>query len=125
VADEQSVSPTTTSEEDLQSASQRVVGQRRALNVDSSTTAEEDRHSYGQRRINLIWEITQAIIAVIVTIATLYVAARLALSEQVQSAAFLLLSNAFFLIIGFYFSRSNHNRINDLAPKSPGAIDTR
>ena len=89
----------------------------------STTTTEQDRHSYGQRRINLIWETTQAVIAVIVTLATLYVAAQLALRDDAQTAAFLLLSNAFFLVIGFYFSRSNHNRINDTAP--PPTIDTR
>jgi len=93
------------------------------ISAAATTTREEDRHSYGQRRINLIWEVTQAIIAVIVTLATLYVAAQLALREAAQTAAFLLLSNAFFLVIGFYFSRSNHNRINDAAPK--GTIDTR
>jgi len=91
----------------------------------ADTTREEDRHSSGQRRINLIWETTQATIAVIVTTATLYVAAQIALKEPEQTAAFLLLSNAFFLVIGFYFSRSNHNRINDLAPGRPQNIDTR
>lgn len=89
------------------------------------TTTEEDRHSYGQRRINLIWEVTQAIIAVVVTMATLYVSANLALKNDSQTAAFLLLSNAFFLVIGFYFSRSNHTRINDLAPSRSDKIDTR
>jgi len=89
------------------------------------TTREEDRHSSGQRRINLIWETTQATIAVIVTAATLYVAAQIALKDTEQTAAFLLLSNAFFLVIGFYFSRSNHNRINDLAPGRAQNIDTR
>lgn len=95
-------------------------------NIASQTTSEQDRHSFGQRRINLIWEVTQAIIAIIVTMATLYVAANLALRGDGQTAAFLLLSNAFFLVIGFYFSRSNHNRINDTA-RTPGddRIDTR
>jgi Na+/phosphate symporter len=90
-----------------------------------TTTSEQDRHSYGQRRINLIWEGTQAVIAVVVTMATLYVASQLALKGSGETAAFLLLSNAFFLVIGFYFSRSNHNRINDLAQDRPGRIDTR
>jgi hypothetical protein len=95
----------------------------------ATTTAEQDLHSFGQRRINLIWEVTQALIAVVVTLATLYVAAQLALKGAGETAAFLLLSNAFFLVIGFYFSRSNHNRINDTAPKRgsgrQGQIDTR
>jgi Na+/phosphate symporter len=79
--------------------------------VAAKTTAEEDRHSQGQRRINVIWEGTQAIIAVTVTGATLYVAAMLALKDAGQTAAFLLLSNAFFLVIGFYFGRTNHQRV--------------
>ena len=92
-------------------------------NVRPSTTLEEDKHSAGQRNINAIWEVTQASIAIIVTIATLFVAAKLALRNESQTAAFLLLSNAFFLVIGFYFSRSNHTRINDSAPRDK--IDTR
>lgn len=63
----------------------------------------------GQRRINIIWEITQALIAISVTIASLIVAATLAF--------FLLLSNAFFVIIGFYFGRTNHQRTGGVGVK--------
>jgi len=76
-----------------------------------TTTSEEDRHTLGQRRVNIIWEITQALIAVAVTGATLYVAGNLAMRNDGQTAAFLLLSNAFFLVIGFYFGRTNHQRV--------------
>jgi Na+/phosphate symporter len=76
-----------------------------------TTTIEENRHTLGQRRVNLIWETTQALIAVAVTLATLYVASVLALKDLGATAAFLLLSNAFFLVIGFYFGRTNHQRI--------------
>ena len=65
----------------------------------------------GQKRINIIWEVTQAFVAISVTIATLYVASNLALKEEKEAAAFLLLSNAFFLVIGFYFGRTNHQRM--------------
>lgn len=75
-----------------------------------TTTAEENRKTFGQRRINLIWEVTQALIACSVTLATLFVASQLALKNDGQTAAFLLLSNAFFLVIGFYFGRTNHTR---------------
>jgi hypothetical protein len=78
--------------------------------VPAMTTAEQDRKTAGQRHINLIWEITQATIALSVTSMTLYTAAKLALLEPAQTAAFLLLSNAFFLVIGFYFGRTNHSR---------------
>ncbi len=75
-----------------------------------TTTAEQNRVTVGQRRVNLIWEVTQALIAVAVTGSTLYVSAQLALKENGQAAAFLLLSNAFFLVVGFYFGRTNHQR---------------
>ena len=81
------------------------------LPLPSTTTSEQDRHTLGQRRVNIIWELTQALIAVAVTGATLYVAGNLAMREQGQTAAFLLLSNAFFLVIGFYFGRTNHQRV--------------
>ena len=80
------------------------------LNIEPTTTSEQDRKAAGQRRINVVWELTQAFIAVVVTLATLYVASQLALKDNGQTAAFLLLSNAFFLVIGFYFGRTNHQR---------------
>lgn len=78
--------------------------------IASTTTSEQDRKTAGQRRINVIWEVTQAVIALAVTGSTLFVAAQLALKDQGQTAAFLLLSNAFFLVVGFYFGRTNHAR---------------
>lgn len=69
----------------------------------ATTTGEEDRATYGQRRINLIWEGTQAAIAVSVTIATVIGAL-----WGVDSAV---LANSFFLVVGFYFGRTNHQRI--------------
>jgi len=78
---------------------------------DSPKQAEDALHSAGQRQINRIWEITQALIAVAVSGATLYVAATLSIFNNGEMAAFLLLSNAFFLVIGFYFGRTNHQRI--------------
>jgi len=74
----------------------------------------------GQRRINLIWEVTQAVVALSVTLATLYNATKLTLREQPGEAAFLLLSNAFFLVIGFYFGRTNHQRIGGIGSQEGG-----
>jgi hypothetical protein len=68
-----------------------------------TTTPEQDRHSLGQRRVNLIWEITQALIALAVTVATFIM-----LYVGKEAAA---LTNAFFLVIGFYFGRTNHQRV--------------
>lgn len=78
------------------------------------------KRTAGQRAINAIWEVTQAIIALSVTLATLYAAVTLVLKGQPADAAFLLLSNAFFLVIGFYFGRTNHQRIGGVGPVDGG-----
>lgn len=83
-------------------------------NIPASTTSEEDRKTAGQRRINIIWESTQSFIAVLVTLATLLVASTLTIRGDESTAAFLLLSNAFFLVIGFYFGRTNHQRVGGI-----------
>lgn len=85
-----------------------------------TTTAEENRKSAGQRQVNIIWEATQSIIALAVTSSTLYVAAKLSILNPTQTAAFLLLSNAFFLVIGFYFGRTNHQRVGGVGGDQAG-----
>jgi len=55
-------------------------------------------------RTNLIWEHTQAAIAVVVSIA--YIIAQLTGRGMTAEG----LANAFFLVIGFYFGRTNHAR---------------
>lgn len=85
-----------------------------------TTTVEENLHTLGQRRINFIWEATQSLIAIAVTGATLYVAATLAVHDAGMTAAFLLLSNAFFLVIGFYFGRTNHTRVGGIGGSTAG-----
>lgn len=69
----------------------------------------------GQRRINILWEMTQAVVALSVNGATLYVATSLAVKDKGE-LAINLLSNAFFLVIGFYFGRTNHQRMGGIAP---------
>jgi hypothetical protein len=73
----------------------------------STTTREEDRHTLAARNINMIWEYTQAIIATSVVVATLVYALRYAAPEI---AVVIFFSNAFGLVIGFYFGRTNHAR---------------
>jgi hypothetical protein len=77
--------------------------QSQEATLPSTTTAEENRHASGQRRVNIIWEATQATIALTVAIATVYAAL-----QGIESAA---LGNAFFLVVGFYFGRTNHERV--------------
>lgn len=76
----------------------------------ATTTAAEDVTTAGQRRINLIWEITQAMIAVIVTLALIYTSIKVIDAPE--------LKNAFFLIIGFYFSRTNHAAVGGIGPQT-------
>jgi hypothetical protein len=73
--------------------------------------AEEDRHTAAQRRINLIWEYTQATIAISIVLANIvYIFLMLLVTDPPPAV---LLANAFFLVIGFYFGRTNHARIGD------------
>jgi hypothetical protein len=62
--------------------------------------SETSATTEGQRRINLIWESTQAVIALSVTGAVIY-AAIAGVQEEI-------LSNAFTLVIAVYFVRMNH-----------------
>jgi len=65
----------------------------------------------GQRHINLIWEVTQAIIAISVTIAIIY--------STLSAIASIQLNNAFTLILALYFVRTNHTKIG-----GPGGTDS-
>lgn len=96
--------PTTTTEEDLQAA-----GVRAALEMSTA----------GQRRINLIWEITQAAIAISVTLTACAVSGVLVLRGDTTGAAFLLLSNAFFVVISTYLTRTNHTKVGGVASPDP------
>jgi hypothetical protein len=75
----------------------------------ATTTTQQDLTVAGQRRINLIWEGTQAIIAVLVIGATIYATLRQIPSQEI--------SNAAFLVVGFYFSRTNHEAVGGIGRK--------
>jgi len=81
------------------------------VNIAPTTTAADDLITAGQRSINRLWELTQSVIAVAVTGATLYIAGSLALRDgPATETAFLLLSNTFFLVISVYVQRTNHQK---------------
>lgn len=78
----------------------------------AATTSEQDRHSAGQRRINIIWEVTQAAIALSVIWGTIGAAIWISVYDPMNRLmAFLFMSNAVSIVIGFYFGRTNHQRI--------------
>jgi cobalamin synthase len=76
------------------------------------TTGEQDRKTAGQRKINLVWEVTQALMALMVTSAAIYCA--------ISGKESALLGNAFTLIIALYFVRTNHTKIGGI-----GGTDSR
>lgn len=80
--------------------------------VPASTAREAELKTEGQRRINLVWEVTQALMALSVTGATIYCAA--------VGKESTLLGNAFTLIIALYFVRTNHTKIGGV-----GGTDSR
>jgi cobalamin synthase len=86
----------------------------------ATTTAEENRKTAGQRQINLIWEYTQGIVALLVTATALFVAARLALRVPSEPTALQVLSSGFFLVIGFYYGRTNHQRTGGVGGDTAG-----
>lgn len=96
-----------------------------ALRVQESrsptTTAEQDLNTAGQRHVNLKWENTQAFIAITVTIANMVAALYIVFTSKEPTTVALaigLLSNSLFLVTGFYFSRTNHTAIGGIGPKS-------
>lgn len=80
-------------------------------------TQEEERVSAGQRTINLIWENTQMKVALSVIWASLIVSIALAVAGKqlgtpdVQLAAVVFLFGVANLVTGFYFGRTNHQRV--------------
>ena len=84
----------------------------------STTTFQEDLITAGQRRINLIWEWTQSLIAIMVVMANMIVGVSAGMVQQEKRPEYpVILSSALFLVVGFYFSRTNHAAIGGIGPK--------
>lgn len=79
--------------------------------LQANTTQQEDITKAGQRRINLIWELTQACIAISITIAVIYCA-----TKKIDTPV---LNNAFFLVVSMYLVRTNHKLIGGIGDKLP------
>lgn len=83
--------------------------------LQARTTFQEDLTTAGQRRVNLIWEYTQAVIALLVVVATMLcgVVAMIYETKQIPT----IIGVAFGMVTGFYFSRTNHAAIGGVGPK--------
>lgn len=78
--------------------------------VDAEMLRTED-----QRRISGIWERTQQVIALSVVLTSLFVSAYLAIQPGGNSS-YVFLASVANLVIGFYFGRTNHQRVGGAGP---------
>ena len=89
--------------------------------VAPTTTVQQDLTTAGQRRVNLIWEYTQSFVTIVVVLANMIVAVINGVKAAgVPSEHPAILSSALFLILGFYYSRTNHAAIGGVGPKPNG-----
>lgn len=80
---------------------------------------QEDLVYSGQRKINLIWEFTQAFIAVVVVVTNM-VGGIIAIISAIQGTPIeipVVMVASLFLVVGFYFSRTNHQAIGGVGKK--------
>jgi len=80
------------------------------------TTHQQDVTTAGQRKINLIWEYTQAVIALVVVLSTMAVGIVESINPKVNQLP-TIMSVAFGTVVGFYFSRTNHAAIGGIGTK--------
>lgn len=81
-----------------------------------TTTLQEDLTVVGQRRVNLIWEITQSIIAVTIVLSNV-IAALYNVFQGRNVDVPLVLSSSLFMVLGFYLARTNHQAIGGVGNK--------
>jgi hypothetical protein len=84
--------------------------------VAAAVITETSLRTAGQRRVNVIWEYTQALVAGEVVTTVLIVSAWQSVrgTESLKMAAFGFLIGVANLVIGFYFGRTNHQRVGGI-----------
>ena len=83
----------------------------------ATTTFQDDLTKAGQRKINLVWEYTQSFISCTVVLANMIVAVYDGIVPTAGNFP-VVLSSSLFLIVGFYFSRTNHAAIGGIGAKA-------
>lgn len=91
--------------------------QRRGDSLKPTTTSEQDVTTASQRRINLIWEVTQATVAILVVLANMVVGVYQGIDGRGPHEFPTILSSSLFLVIGFYFARTNHSATGGIGPQ--------
>lgn len=82
-----------------------------------TTTHQEDLVVEGQRKISLIWELTQAAVAIMTVLGNIVVAVYFAVNRIPSNEYPLVLSSVLFLVVGAYFQRTNHQLIGGIGSK--------
>lgn len=82
----------------------------------ATTTSEEQRHTQSQRDVNLIWEKTQRQLSLIVVAAAMINGTWVTVANafhisgaEIQTPT--IFSLGFGMVCGFYFGRTNHQRV--------------
>lgn len=78
-----------------------------------TTTEQEDVVTAGQRLVNILWESTQSFIAAFVVILTMLKAYQLHQGQDIPT----IMAVAFGTIVGFYFGRVNHSAQGGIGKK--------
>ncbi len=84
---------------------------------DEHEDIETSRRTEGQRRINLIWEITQAIIALTTVGGGVAIMVHEAFTDGDAFQLPTTLSSMIFLVLGFYFARTNHSNVGGVGKR--------
>lgn len=86
------------------------------LPLPPTTTEQQDLTYLGQRKINIVWEYTQAFLAIFVTITVMGLGTFLGIVGRADDLP-TYLALAFGLIIGFYFGRTNHTNVGGVGER--------
>ncbi len=78
----------------------------------ADTTHQQDLVVAGQRRINIIWEVTQAMVTVLITCAAIYC--------SITGIKADVLNFAFIAIVSTYYARTNHTKIGGVPLNQEG-----
>lgn len=79
-------------------------------------THQEDLVVEGQRKVNLIWEFTQSILAIVIVLSNV-TASLYNVFNNIEKEIPTILSSALFMVLGFYLARTNHQAIGGLGNK--------
>jgi hypothetical protein len=93
--------------------------QSRNPSLPATTTFQQDLVATGQRHINVMWERTQQIIAIMVSVSVTAVCSVVILrsgDDPLRTPAFMFLTNVGLLVLGIYFQRTNHTKTGGVGP---------